>query len=160
VVILPVALAVAAAIPRFGVKPFLYFGSILVTIGFLLLSTNTSPVQIEVYLLVYAFGGGMVTVSIQNLLVLSIAKSEMSLGTSLNTAFRYVGQSLGAPAAGAILSTVVASYSVGGHVLSLPTRAAFHYCFDISVVAFIAVGLLSIFAREVIGKNEDTGHAT
>ena len=150
----------AAAIPRFGVKPFLYFGSILVTIGFLLLSTNTSPVQIEVYLLVYAFGGGMVTVSIQNLLVLSIAKSEMSLGTSLNTAFRYVGQSLGAPAAGAILSTVVASYSVGGHVLSLPTRAAFHYCFDISVVAFIAVGLLSIFAREVIGKNEDTGHAT
>jgi hypothetical protein len=65
-----------------------------------------------------------------------------------------------APAAGAILSTFVASYSVSGHVLSLPTRAAFHYCFDIAVVAFIAVGLLSIFAREVIGKNQDKGHAT
>jgi MFS family permease len=160
VVILPVALGVAALIPRYGVKPFLYIGSVLVTIGFLLLSTYTSPVQIEVYLMVYAFGGGMVTVSIQNLLVLSIAKSEMSLGTSLNTAFRYVGQTLGAPAAGAILSTFVASYSVSGQVLSLPTRAAFHYCFYISVVAFIAVGLLSIFAREVIGKNQDKGHGS
>jgi hypothetical protein len=84
----------------------------------------------------------------------------MSLGTSLNTALRYVGQTLGAPATGAILSTFVADYSVSGHVLSLPTRAAFQYCFYVSVVAFVAVGLLSIFAREVIGKNEDKGHAT
>lgn len=160
VIILPVAVGVGAAIPKYGVKPFLYIGSLLAAVSFVLLSTYTSPQQIEVYLMVYAFGGGMLTVSIQNLLVHSIAKSEMSLGTSLNTAFRYVGQTLGAPAAGAILSTFVASYSVSGHVLSLPTRAAFHYCFDISVVAFIAVGLLSIFAREVIGKNQDKGHAT
>jgi len=160
VIVLPVAIGVGAAIPKYGVKPFLYIGSILVTIGFLMLSTYTSPIQIEVYLMVYAFGGGMVTVSIQNLLVLSIAKSEMSLGTSLNTAFRYVGQTLGAPAAGAILSTFVAGYSVSGHILSLPTRAAFQYCFYVSVVAFVAVGLLSIFAREVIGKNQGEGHGT
>jgi hypothetical protein len=77
----------------------------------------------------------------------------MALGTSLNTAFKYIGQTLGAPVAGAILSTFVASYSVSGHVLSLPTRTAFHYCFDISVVAFIAVGLLSMLAKEVITKD-------
>ena len=69
VVILPVALGVAALIPKYGVKPFLYLGSVLATIGFLLLSTYTSPVQMEVYLVVYAFGGGMLSVSIQNLLV-------------------------------------------------------------------------------------------
>ena len=160
VVLLPVALAVGSAIPRYGVKPFLYAGSALAMAGFLLISTYTSPVQIEVYIVVYAFGSGMLTVSIQNLLVLSIAKSEMSLGTSLNTAFRYVGQTLGAPTAGALLSTFVASYSVSGHVLSLPTRAAFQYCFYVSVVAFVAVGLLSIFAGEVIGKNQDKGHDT
>ncbi len=159
VVILPVALGVAALIPKYGVKPFLYLGSVLATIGFLLLSTYTSPVQMEVYLVVYAFGGGMLSVSIQNLLVLSIAKSEMSLGTSLNTAFKYVGQTLGAPAAGAILSTFIASASVSGHLLILPTKAAFQYCFYVSVVAFIAVGLLSILAREVIGENRDEGHA-
>jgi MFS family permease len=158
VIILPVALGVAALIPKYGVKPFLYAGSLLAAVGFFLLSTYTSPQQVGAYLVVYAFGGGMLTVSIQNLLVLSVAKSEMSLGTSLNTTFRYVGQTLGAPVAGALLSTFVASYSISGHVLSLPTKAAFQYCFYAPVIAFAAVGLLSIFAREVIGKDQDKGH--
>jgi MFS family permease len=160
VVTLPVALGVATLIPKYGVKPFLYAGSLLAAAGFFLLSTYTGPLQMAAYLMVYAFGGGMLTVSIQNLLVLSIAKGEMSLGTSLNTTFRYVGQTLGAPIAGALLSTFVASYSVSGQVISLPTRAAFQYCFYAPVVAFIAVGLLSIFAREVIGKNQDKGHGS
>ena len=144
-----------ALIPKYGVKPFLYLGSILATLGFLLLSTYTSAEQTEAYLMVYALGSGMLTVSIQNLLVLSIEKSEMALGTSLNTTFRYVGQTLGAPIAGALLSTFVMSYSISGHVLLLPTRTAFQYCFYTSVVAFVAVGLLVMFAREVIGKNAE-----
>ena len=94
-----------AAIPKYGVKPFLYLGSIFAAVGFLLLSTYTSVWQIAAYLTVYAFGGGMLTVSIQNLLVLSIEKSEMSLGTALNTDFRYIGMTVGAPIAGALLST-------------------------------------------------------
>jgi len=153
VIILPVAIAVGSAIPKYGVKRFLYLGAILVTAGFLLLSTYTSPGQIEVYLVVYAFGGGMISVAVQNLLVLSIAKSEMALGTSLNTAFKYIGQTLGAPVAGAFLSIFVMNYTVSGHVLTLPTRAAFQDCFYVATVAFIIVGLLSIFAREVIGKS-------
>lgn len=92
-------LGVGAAIPKYGVQPFLYLGSILATAGFLLLSTYTSAEQIEAYLVVYAFGSGMLTVSIQHLLVLSIEKSEMALGTSLNTDFRCIGQTLGAPIA-------------------------------------------------------------
>lgn len=146
-VILPVALIVGRAIPKYGVKPFLYLGSAIAAGAFFLLSTYTSPGQIEAYLIVYAFGSGMLSVSIQSLLVLSIAKSEMALGTSLNTAFRYVGQTLGAPVAGAILSTYVTSITM------LPTRAAFQYCFYFSVAAFIIVGLISTFAREVITKD-------
>jgi MFS family permease len=155
VIILPVALVVAAAIPKYGVKPFLYLGSILAAVGFLLLSTYTSSDQIVLYLMVYAFGGGMLTVSIQNLLVLSIEKSKMSLGTALNTDFRYIGMTLGSPIAGALLSTFVKSYDISGHVLSLPTRAAFQYCFYIAVVAFVIASLLVIFAREVIEKKTD-----
>jgi len=146
-VVLPVALMVGRGIPKYGVKPFLYMGSVIAAVAFFLLSTYTSPGQIEVYLVVYAFGSGMLTVSIQSLLVLSIAKSEMALGTSLNTAFRYVGQTLGAPVAGAMLSTYVTGSAL------LPTRAAFQYCFYVSVVAFIIVCLVSTFAQEVIGRN-------
>jgi len=153
VVILPVALAVGALIPKHGVKPFLYLGSIFAVAGLQLLSTYKSPEQIEAYITVYAVGSGMLTVSIQNLLVLSIARSEMALGTSLNTAFRYIGQTLGAPLAGTILSTFVASYTVNGSSLALPIRAAFQYCFYVSIVAFIIVGLFSVFAREVIAKD-------
>lgn len=150
VVLLPVALAVGTLIPRYGVKPFLYFGSVLAIMAFLLLSTYTSPTEIEAYLVVYAFGSGMMTVSIQNLLVLSIAKTEMALGTSLNTAFRYVGQTLGAPAAGAILSTLVSTYVVAGQPVTLPSHLAFQYCFYVPAAAFLAVAILSTFAREVI----------
>jgi predicted MFS family arabinose efflux permease len=96
----------------------------------------------------------MLTVSIQSLLVLSIAKSDMALGTSLNTAFRYVGQTLGAPVAGAFLSTYVTSATM------LPTRAAFQYCFYVSVAAFIIVGLVSTLAREVIGKDSSASTMT
>ncbi len=156
VIITPVALVVGTVIPKYGVKPFLYLGSIFTALGFLLLSTYTSAEQAGLYLMVYAFGSGMLTVSIQNLLVLSIEKSEMSLGTALNTDFRYIGQTLGAPIAGAVLSTFVKSYLIGGHVLSLPTRAAFQDRFYISVVAFVVVGLLVMFAREVIGKKADS----
>jgi MFS family permease len=149
IVVLPVALIVGSAISRYGVKPFLYIGFILTTSAFLLLSTYTSPLQIEAYLVVYAFGSGMLSVSIQNLLVLSIAKSEMALGTSLNTAFKYIGQTLGAPVAGAILSTFVIAGTL------LPMRVAFHYCFYIPVVVFVAMGLLSVFAKEVMGKRHE-----
>lgn len=152
VVLLPVALVVGTLIPRYGVKPFLYLGSVLAVMAFVLLSTYTNPTEIEVYLVVYAFGSGMMTVSIQNLLVLSIARTEMALGTSLNTAFRYVGQTLGAPAAGAILSTLVSTHVVDGQSLTLPTHLAFQYCFYVPTTAFLVVAILSTFAREVIAE--------
>jgi MFS family permease len=154
VVLLPVALGVGTLIPKFGVKIFLCVGSVLAAAGFLLLSTYQNAEQIEVYLLIFAFGSGMVIVSAQNLLVLSLQKSEMALGISLNTAFRYIGQTLGAPITGTFLSTFVMNYTVDGHVLSLPTRAAFQYNFYTSVIAFTLLAVLAIFSREVIDKKE------
>ncbi|MGA2875047.1 MAG: MFS transporter [Nitrososphaerales archaeon] len=152
VIVTPVAIGVGVLIPKYGVKPFLYVGSMLAAFGFFLLSTYSGAESILIPLMVYAVAGGMLTVSIQNLLVLSLDKGNMALGVSMNSAFRYIGQTLGAPVAGAILSTFVASYTIGGHVLSLPARDAFQDCFYLATAAFIVVGLLSIFAREVIGK--------
>jgi MFS family permease len=152
VIIMPVAYSVGVIIPRFGVKPFLYLGSMLAISGFLLLSLSSSPEEVTACLCVYAVGGGFISVSLQNLLVLSLEKSEMGLGTSLNSSFRYIGQSIGAPIAGAILSTFVAVYTVEGHPMVLPTRAAFQYCFDVAALAFIIVGATTILAHEVMGK--------
>jgi len=153
VVLLPVALVVGTAIPRFGVKPFLYVGSFFAMAGFLLLSTAGSPEMVTGFLAVYALGSGMLTVSIQNLLVLSIEPKDMGLGTSLNSSFRYIGQSLGAPIAGAILSTFVSVQTTGAYSFSLPSRTAFQFCFYLAAALFVAMGVLVLFTREVMGKH-------
>ena len=153
VVLLPVALVVGTVIPRYGVKPFLLFGALFGIAGFLLLSVSSSPAEVGGFLTVYAVGAGLISVSRQNLLVLSLNKTEMGLGTSLNTSFFYIGQSLGAPLAGAILTTFVFTQSASGHSVTLPTSAAFHYCFYAAAFVYILVGLLTVLAREVIGRH-------
>jgi MFS family permease len=151
IIIIPiVAMSVGRFIPKYGVKPFLYLSSIFVTAGFLLLSTYSSALQIEAYLMVYAVGGGLMSVSLQTFLVFSISKNDMALGISLTTSFRYIGQTLGTALAGVLLSVFVTTYSVSNHVLVFPTRSGIHYGFLISAISFIVIGLLSIFAREVI----------
>ena len=70
-----------------------------------------------------------------------------AVGSGLLTGLSTAAVSGSAAVAGAILSTYVAS------VTMLPIRAAFQYCFYVSVAAFILVGLVSTFAQEVIGKD-------
>jgi MFS family permease len=152
VVLLPVAFAIGNVIPKYGVKPFLFLGSLFGLGGFLLLSTATGPLEVAGFLTVYAAGGGMLTVSIQNLLVLSLDRRDMGLGTSLNSSFRYIGQSLGSPIAGAILSTYVSFAIVAGHPMLLPTHAAFRYCFYLAAGLAVLVGAVTLLTREVIGR--------
>src|SRR5208283_4271584 len=105
IVMLIVAYPVGILISKVGVKPFLIAGSIIGSVGFILISTETSAIQIAEYLSVASVGLAFLMVAMQNLLVLSVKPSEMGIATSMNTVFRNVGQSIGAPIAGSILST-------------------------------------------------------
>jgi hypothetical protein len=53
---------------------------------------------------------------------------------------------------GELLSTFVATFSVSGGAVSLPTKEAFLYCSYVMVIGFIIIGTLTLFAREVIGE--------
>ena len=152
VAILIVAIPVGRLTPKYGVKPFLYFGSVLGAFGFLLISTATTAAQIAEYLIVASAGLGMLLVATQNLLVLSVKKREMGLATSLNTVFRNIGSSLGAPIAGSLMTTFVAAYVIAGQTISLPTHTAFHYAYYIAVVGFMVSLVVALFAQEVMGK--------
>ena len=151
VVLLPVALVVGTVIPRYGVKPFLVGGSCFAMVGFLMLSTANSPEMVSAFLAAFAAGNGMLSVALQNLLVLSIEPKKMGLGTSLNSSFRYIGMSLGAPIAGAILSTFVSVQTAGTYSFSLPSHAAFQICFYVAAALFVVMGPTALFAREVMG---------
>ena len=76
----------------------------------------------------------------------------MGLATSMNTVFRNVGQSIGAPIAGSILSTFTFIVVFGGQTFALPTREAFQYSYYLAAVAFVFSLLAALFAREVMGK--------
>jgi MFS family permease len=153
--ILIVAIPVGRLTPRYGVKPFLYIGCVLGAIGFFLMSTATAASQIAAYLAVASGGLGILLVASQNLLVLSVKKREMGLTTSLNTVFRNIGSSLGAPIAGSLMTTFVASYVIGGQTISLPTQTAFHYAYYIAIAGFLVSLVISLFAQEVMGKRAD-----
>ena len=146
VAILIVAIPVGRLIPKYGCKPFLYVGSVVGAIGFYLISNVTTASQIAECLVVAAAGLGIMMVATQNLLVLSVKKREMGLTTSLNTVFRNIGSSLGAPVAGSIMSTFVVTYVIAGHAVSLPTKTAFHYAYYIAIVGFVAAGFPTVRA--------------
>jgi len=153
VAIIIVAIPVGRLTPKYGAKPFLYLGCVLGAVGFYLISTATTAGLIAAYLVVASAGLGMLLVASQNLLVLSVRRREMGLTTSLNTVFRNIGSSLGAPVAGSLMSTFVVSYVIAGQTVSLPTPTAFHYAYYIAIVGFAVTLVISSFAQEVMGKN-------
>lgn len=152
IVMLALAYPLGILITRVGVKPFLIGGSLVGAVGFLLLSTATTSIEIPEYLVVASIGLTMLMVSMQNLLVLSIKPSEMGLATSMNTVFRNIGQSLGAPIAGSILSTFTFTVTTKLGSVAFPTAAAYQYTYYIAAASFMAGLVASLLAREVMGK--------
>ncbi len=147
---------VGVLITKVGAKPFLILGNIIGAIGFFLISTATSPTEIALYLLVGSIGLGILVVSQQNLLVLTVKSQEMGLATSMNTVFRNVGSSLGAPIAGSLIATYTATYFIttpaGRFSFIAPSTLAFQYSYYIAVLGFVASLILSLFALEIMGK--------
>jgi MFS family permease len=152
VAILVVAIPVGRLIPKYGAKPFLYLGCIVSAAGFFLISTSTTATELVAYLVLASMGLGMLLVPSQNLLVLSIQRRQMGLGTSLNTVFRNIGSSIGAPIAGSLMSTFAVTYVIAGKVVSVPTNTAFDYAYYIAVAGLLLTLVVSFFGQEVIGK--------
>lgn len=160
IVMLAIAYPIGILISKFGVKRFLSLGAILGGLGFLLMSFANSPAQIDMFLVVAAVGQGLMMVSTQNLLVLSVDPYKMGSATSLNSVFRNLGASMGPAVAGSLMSTFIATYTIGGHAVSLPLKAAFQYSFYIGAAVYGVVFVLSLFAQEVIGKRSTVPNST
>ena len=88
--------------------------------------------------------------SVINLLVLTVAPRDMGLATSMNSVFRNVGSSVGAPLSGSLLATFV--YAVIPGVGAIPSTVAFQWSFAIAAVTFLAAAVTVYFAREVLGR--------
>jgi MFS family permease len=152
------AVITGKVIIRIGTKPLAIVGAIITAIGFLLLAFSPGYVITLVDEFIIGSGMSIMNASIINLLVLSVESQHMGLAISMNSTFRYLGSSIGAPIAGAILSAYVVSDVVktatGTVLFSFPTDTAYYYAFLIGAAAFILSSVLVIFAREVLGPRK------
>ncbi len=150
------AILTGKVISRVGIKPLAMLGSFIAGVGFLLLTTAPGYVMTLVFEFVIGSGMSIMNASLINLLVLSVDPRHMGLATSMNSTFRYLGSSVGAPVAGAILSAfVVQSFvntSSGTVSFLFPDKTAYFYAFLIGALSFFAAILMITFAREVLGK--------
>jgi predicted MFS family arabinose efflux permease len=144
-------------VSRAGVKRMAVPGAIIATVGFFLDTQASSYTQFLVFLFVVGIGVAMLIASTINLLVLTVDPQDIGLASSMNTVFRNLGNAVGAPITGSILSTFTVSVLIGSKngspiYMSLPSNAAFHYDFYIAAVSFVAIALILFFADEVLGK--------
>src|SRR5579885_1510045 len=152
-----VAPAMGILISKTGVKPVALFGSIVGAAGFLISSLASEPNQLFTGMIIFSVGLGSMMVSTINLLVLTVDPREMGLATSMNTVFRTLGSSLGAPIAGSLISTYSAYYMAGifngkPFFFSAPSNIAFQLSFYIAAILFLISGFIVLAADEVLGS--------
>ncbi|AAT42747.1 MFS transporter [Picrophilus oshimae] len=141
---------------KIGIKPLAVAGAFISSLGFFLLSF--SPDYYMTLLDEFVIGSGMsiMNSSVINLLVLSVNPRDMGLATSMNSTFRYIGSSIGAPVAGSVLSLYTVSRIVrtssGITKFSFPDGTAYFYAFMIGSIALIVSAFLVLLANEVLGR--------
>ncbi len=143
-------------ISKTGIKPLAIAGSIVSAIGFFLLSTSPGLVMTLADEAIIGSGMAIMNASIINLLVLSVEARDMGLATSMNSTFRYIGSSIGAPIAGTVLSLYTAvdvvHSATGNVVFSFPDALAFKYAFMIGALTFVVSAFVVLLSKEVLGR--------
>jgi len=145
-VMMPTAIAQLAAGPlaaklaeRYGFRAMLSFGTVLITVSFLI---NTFA-HAHVWELIFAgiFIGAGITFAFAasaNLIVEAVPQSEVGIATGINTVMRTVGGSFGAAAVTAILTASTIP----------PTENAYTTAFAFSAVA----GFLALIASRLVPR--------
>ncbi len=136
-------------VSRVGTRPLTALGAVMTGVGFLLaIPANTLTELLAVEFLMGA-GISVLNAAVINLLILTVEPRDMGLATSMNSVFRNVGSSLGAPISGSLLATFTVALFPGGP--SIPALVGFHWSFLIAAVAFLICPFVVLLAREVLG---------
>jgi len=145
-------------VSRTGIRPMVFLGSTIGCIGFVLAALSNSPASLMVSEFVASAGLAIAIASIINLMVLTVEPKDLSLATALNTVFRLVGSSVGAPIAGTIMTTYAISVATPGGSILVPSPLAYEIIFAIAAASFVLIAVLAIFAREMLGRRRNVSH--
>jgi len=164
--LLPLALALlivspiaGVLAPKTGVKPLGISGALIGALGFYLSAQAASYNELLMSMFIAGIGLAIGMTCTINLLVLSVDVKDMGLATSMNTALKNLGSSVGAPIGASLLSTFTISLAVGtegGKTIfaKFPSSAAFQYSFYIAAIVFLLLAVTILFANEVLGHGK------
>jgi MFS family permease len=98
------------AISRFGPKPIMSLGFVLIAVGAIgLLLFNRSNVEVAIVAVPVMVGNVAVLISMSNIIVLSVDPRTMGVQTGMNQTFRNLGSALGP----VLVTSILASYGFG-----------------------------------------------
>jgi MFS family permease len=146
------------AISRYGPKPVLVLGSVLATVGFVLMLTFGSSYDELLVTPIPTFVGlVMMLIALTNIVVLSSRRGETGIQTGLAEMFQDLGASIGPVVAATILASLTGTFyasvsTPSGPVqvpVQLPTLAAFHWMFAVGAVLALACGVMGLFLRNI-----------
>lgn len=148
-----------ALISKTGIKPLAIAGALLSAIGFFLQATLPGYLGMMVYEFITGAGLSLLNGSMINFVVLTVHPKDMGLATAMNGTFRSLGSSIGAPVAGSLLSTFIASFAIqvgGGATITklLPSHTAFTYIFAVAAISFIVSAFIIMYGKEVLGRGQ------
>ena len=146
-----------ALVTKIGVKPLAILGTLMSAVGFLLQATLPGYDGMLLYEFITGSGFSLLNGTIINFIVLTVNPRDMGIATAMNSTFRFLGSSIGAPVAGSILATYSTIRTVpgphGGYASSIPEGVAFTYIFIIAAIVFFSAALLIPLGKEVLGKS-------
>ncbi len=145
-----------ALVTKVGVKPLAVLGTLVSAAGFFLQGTLPGYYEMLLYEFITGAGLSLINGTLINFVVLTVNPRDMGLATAMNSTFRFLGSSIGAPIAGSMLATYSYLATVAGpngpEIISVPKDIAFTYIFVIASVVFLVATILIPFGREVLGK--------
>jgi MFS family permease len=138
-------------ISKLGSAKPIVFGSILTTIGFMLLVMfHYSEIFISASLGILSAGLSLAAVGAMNMIILSTPKEYAGVTIGMSSLLRIIGGSIGPALAAMYMQTNQSLATVKGVTVSLPSSASFDMIFLTAVIFSVASLMLSITLRKKI----------
>jgi MFS family permease len=157
IVMLVVAPLAGKAMVRVGAKPIALLGALLAVAGLGLLAYDPLGKPLWALVALVSLVGtsiSVLNVSLINVLVFSIPREYMGIGTGINSLFRNLGASWGPAVAGTLMTmytaTVVVPTPVGDYPVRLPAAKAYTLLFLLSAALYLLLTPVIAGIREVV----------
>jgi MFS family permease len=149
------------AISRYGPKPVMIMGFLLITIGALgLVAFNRTTLEVAVISVPMMVGNVAVLISMSNVIVLSVDPKTMGVQTGMNQTFRNLGSALGPVLVTSILASYAFTETFPGYTLQNYHVLGYQVVFALVAVIGVVGLLLSLALRNFrfLADGSRSGH--